>query len=380
MSNKFDSLNYYKILNLSSTSSDEEIRQNYRELAKFWHPDHNTSPNALDMFQKISVAYDVLKNPQQRLKYTLLSIIYSEKDFPDMNALSILKNMHGQEDVNMRAFHLIEITGKGIGHKSIDKVYYCSQYEAESVVGQITKHNWLHGFWGITAFCATISALIKNVNNIASKRENLVLHLHNALAYADENRPTEAATAATLALLYASKEEKIYIAKFLESLNTAPLTVKKWNIAKLRKIQFIYPLMAIALFCALVVCFSLFSGRDRFKNALSVKEMVVFNNGQKIVSDIAVARIFDIPVDVYDKEKLYHTTKQTNAMHGADSSFDIYKKVEKGTTVRITGYTVDKKWYQVMFDNGDKAFIESIYLEQGIGNTIPLWSKIYKEK
>jgi uncharacterized pyridoxamine 5'-phosphate oxidase family protein len=288
--------------------------------------------------------------------------------------------MHGQEDVNMRAFHLIEITGKGIGHKSIDKVYYCSQYEAESVIGQITKHNWLHGFWGITAFFATISALIKNINNIASKRENLVLHLHNALAYADENRPTEAATAATLALLYASKEEKIYITKFLESLNTSPLTVKKWNIAKLRKIQFIYPLMAIALFCALVVCFSLVSGRDRFKNALSVKEMVVFNNGQKIVSDIAVARIFDIPVDVYDKEKLYHTTKQTNAMHGADSSFDIYKKVEKGTTVRITGYTVDKKWYQVMFDNGDKAFIESIYLEQGIGNTIPLWSKIYKEK
>jgi uncharacterized pyridoxamine 5'-phosphate oxidase family protein len=380
MNNKFDSLNYYKILNLSSTSSDGEIRQSYRELAKFWHPDHNTSPNALDMFQKISVAYDVLKNPQQRLKYTLLSIIYSEKDFPDMNALSILKNMHGQEDVNMRAFHLIEITGKGIGHKSIDKVYYCSQYEAESVVEQITKHNWLHGFGGITAFFATISALIKNVNNIASKRENLVLHLHNALAYADENRPTEAATAATLALLYASKEEKIYIAKFLESLNTAPLTVKKWNIAKLRKIQFIYPLMAIALFCALFVCFSLVSGRDRFKNALSVKEMVVFNNGQKIVSDIAVARIFDIPVDVYDKEKLYHTTKQTNAMHGADSSFDIYKKVEKGTTVRITGYTVDKKWYQVMFDNGDKAFIESIYLEQGIGNTIPLWSKIYKEK
>jgi curved DNA-binding protein CbpA/uncharacterized pyridoxamine 5'-phosphate oxidase family protein len=380
MNNKFDSLNYYKILNLSPTSSDGEIRQSYRELAKFWHPDHNTSPNALDMFQKISVAYDVLKNPQQRLKYTLLSIIYSEKDFPDMNALSILKNMHGQEDVNMRAFHLIEITGKGIGHKSIDKVYYCSQYEAESVVGQITKHNWLHGFWGITAFFATISALIKNINNIASKRENLVLHLHNALAYADENRPTEAATAATLALLYASKEEKIYITKFLESLNTSPLTVKKWNIAKLRKIQFIYPLMAIALFCALVVCFSLVSGRDRFKNALSVKEMVVFNNGQKIVSDIAVARIFDIPVDVYDKEKLYHTTKQTNAMHGADSSFDIYKKVEKGTTVRITGYTVDKKWYQVMFDNGDKAFIESIYLEQGIGNTIPLWSKIYKEK
>ena len=66
-------------------------------------------------------------------------------------------------------------------------------------------------------------------------------------------------------------------------------------------------------------------------------------------------------------------------MHGADKDFDIYQTIEQGTTVRITGYTADKKWFRVMFDNGEMAFIEANSLEQGIGNEIPLWSKIYKE-
>ena len=48
---KYDSLGYYQILDVSFSSSDDEIRQKYRDLAKFWHPDHNTDPKSFDMFQ-----------------------------------------------------------------------------------------------------------------------------------------------------------------------------------------------------------------------------------------------------------------------------------------------------------------------------------------
>ena len=33
-----------------------------------------------------------------------------------------------------------------------------------------------------------------------------------------------------------------------------------------------------------------------------------------------------------------------------------------------------------MFDNGEMAFIEASKLKKGIGNDIPLWSKIYKNE
>ena len=84
--NKYYSLGYYQILDVSFSSSDDEIRQKYRELAKFWHPDHNTDSKAVDMFQKISIAYDVLKDPKLKLKYTLLSIIYNSQNFPALRS------------------------------------------------------------------------------------------------------------------------------------------------------------------------------------------------------------------------------------------------------------------------------------------------------
>ncbi len=382
MTNKFnyDSLDYYKILRVSFTSSEEEIRQKYRELAKFWHPDHNTDPNAVDMFQKLSVAYDVLKDQQIRLKYTLLSLIYNKENFPEINSICVLRNMHGQEDLNLRAFHLVEITGNGIGHSSIDKIYYCSQYEAVGVVGNITRHNWIKGFLGVSAIFANCQALVQNILRINDAKENFKLLLHNSLAYRDENKLEEALTLAMLAKDYATKEEELYLNQYISSFGQTPfLSVKKWNFSKLKSLQLFYPLAFLGCMALIVGSFYL-QKYEKQRQTNHIKQIVTFKDGHKTFSDIAVAKIFDIPVDVYSKNELYHTNNTVQAMHGADKEFDVYKTVEKGTTVRITGYTADRTWLRVMFDNGDMAFIEATNLEQGIGTKIPLWSKIYKEE
>lgn len=378
--NKYDSLGYYQILDVSFSSSDDEIRQKYRELAKFWHPDHNTDSKAVDMFQKISIAYDVLKDTKLKLKYTLLSIIYNSQNFPDINALCTLKNMHGQDDLNLRAFHLVEITGKILGHTKIDKIYYCNPLEAVNVVRQISKHNWLYGFWGISAFFLNIAALFHNFFALNNKKANLLLHLHNALAFESDGKYPEALTSALLAKEFANNDELFFINLYVKQLgNYTPLGVKKWNLGKLKRIQLFYPCILICLVFLLLGGLYLKDIEDSRKNSVNVKEVVVFRDGRKAFSDVAVARIFDIPVDVHDKSKLYHVTQNTQAMHGADRSFDVYGTVEQGTTVRLTGYSSDKEWYRVMFDNGEMAFIESSNLQQGIGKEIPLWSKIYKE-
>lgn len=375
----YDSLGYYKILGVTASSADDEIRQKYRDLAKFWHPDHNTSPEAVDKFQQISIAYDILKEPQTRLKYSLLSFIYSKINFPEINSLCVLRNMHGQEDINLRAFHLVEITGKGIGHSSIDKIYYCSQYEAAGVVGNIAKHNWLKGFWGITAVFANIKAIIQNIMHINGKKENFMLLLHNSLAYRDENKLPEAATLAILAKQYAPKDSFTFLDSYIESFeNVHLLSVKKWNFTKLKTQQFFYPVILLACI-AISLAFFYVQQLKQSAPSVQLKQTVTFNDGSKTFSDVAVAKIFDIPIDVYSKKELYYTIKPTQAMHGADKEFDVFKSVEIGETVRITGYTADKKWFRVMFDNGEMAFIEAENLQQGIGNDIPLWSKIYKE-
>lgn len=58
--------NYYNILGVSENASQDEIKKAYRKLAKDNHPDKGGDE---DKFKKISVAYDILGDPNKRQQY-----------------------------------------------------------------------------------------------------------------------------------------------------------------------------------------------------------------------------------------------------------------------------------------------------------------------
>ena len=60
---------YYEVLGVSKQASDEEIKKAYKTLAKKYHPDVSTEPNAEEKFKEINEAYEVLKDPQKRAQY-----------------------------------------------------------------------------------------------------------------------------------------------------------------------------------------------------------------------------------------------------------------------------------------------------------------------
>jgi len=60
-------VDYYAVLGVPATASDEEIRRTYRRLALQWHPDRNPGdPRAEERFKEISEAYAVLMDPAKR--------------------------------------------------------------------------------------------------------------------------------------------------------------------------------------------------------------------------------------------------------------------------------------------------------------------------
>lgn len=61
--------NYYEILEVNRKSSDQDIKLNFRRLAKEYHPDKNKSAEAEDKFKDINEAYAVLMDPEKRRKY-----------------------------------------------------------------------------------------------------------------------------------------------------------------------------------------------------------------------------------------------------------------------------------------------------------------------
>jgi len=60
---------YYKILGVSKTANDDELKKAYRKLALKFHPDKNQAPGAEEKFKQIGEAYDVLSDPRKRQIY-----------------------------------------------------------------------------------------------------------------------------------------------------------------------------------------------------------------------------------------------------------------------------------------------------------------------
>ncbi|MCP4575614.1 MAG: DnaJ domain-containing protein [Deltaproteobacteria bacterium] len=69
---------YYEVLRVETSASQQEIKESYRKLAFEYHPDRNRDDTAAARMKAINESYAVLSDPQKRSRYDTLRQTYGD--------------------------------------------------------------------------------------------------------------------------------------------------------------------------------------------------------------------------------------------------------------------------------------------------------------
>ena len=127
----------YSILELSSDATEEDIKKQYKKLARKYHPDRNPDNREAneEKFKKINKAYKNLMNPEETVDFSSAGGFFSGMGFPFRFASVVKKNIEVTlDEIYFQKEIPIKITTKvfcggclGAGTKNKSKKRVCSE-------------------------------------------------------------------------------------------------------------------------------------------------------------------------------------------------------------------------------------------------------------
>jgi hypothetical protein len=232
--NRKDPLEYYSLLGISPTASDAEIKTAFRKRAKDLHPDRNPSPYAVQQFQQLGEAFEVLSNPEARARYDTW---YAENPQESTSAQQtplepIVCSCCGSITAQPRYVIFYQVTSLiAVTIRSPVQGIFCPGC-AEGKVLRSTIITWLAGWWGLPwGVIYSVHAIIHNLSGGSKPDDvNARLLIHQAYFFATQNKlnlahaiAIEAKTFAYRATTNEGFELRNLVDKLLAALESIPV-------------------------------------------------------------------------------------------------------------------------------------------------------------
>ncbi|CAG0913740.1 unnamed protein product [Notodromas monacha] len=94
----------YHVLGVNRRADMSEVRRSYKQLAKKWHPDKSSDPEAQAKFIELNKAYDILSDPERRKKFDDFGIYEDQPNFSKQPDYSQFGRFDFFDDI-MSQFH-----------------------------------------------------------------------------------------------------------------------------------------------------------------------------------------------------------------------------------------------------------------------------------
>lgn len=131
-----DYKDYYSILEIERTATQDEIKRSYKKLARKYHPDVSKQPDAEVRFKEVGEAYSVLKDPEKRAAYDQLGSSWKNgQDFnppPDWDAgFEFAGGGFNQADATNYSDFFSSLFGQGFGSSHRSRSQHSQQSRGE---------------------------------------------------------------------------------------------------------------------------------------------------------------------------------------------------------------------------------------------------------
>jgi molecular chaperone DnaJ len=157
-----DPKGYYNLLNLTTESTPDEIKKSYRDLMKKYHPDINSTPEAVELSKQINEAYSVLSNEELKREYDQSyqgSPGFNPFAAPDFSRFFSFINMGISDPPRANSDLRLDVT---INAEELfsDNEYITISYSARNFCG--TCNGVGYSEWEICGHCNGVGQMIEN--------------------------------------------------------------------------------------------------------------------------------------------------------------------------------------------------------------------------